>query len=113
MAIYNTLQTYFPNFSHQFFVLIAIPIIIGIYYLSSRASFPIKAPKLVSHNYPIIGALGFFTERWTFCKRASEQSPTGNFSFHLGKHRIIGLSGEEARRVFFENKQLGLAEGYG
>lgn len=110
MDVHDARQTYFSNAS--LFILIAIPVIICIYHLSSRVPFPTKAPRLVSHNYPIVGALGFFTERWTFCKRASEQSPTGNFGFHLGKHRVVGVKGEEARRAFFESKQLGFAEGY-
>jgi hypothetical protein len=112
MAVYEALQTYLPSSAFQLFVSIAIPLILYIRYLSSRPSFPPTAPKLTSRNYPIVGALSFFTERWTFCQRASAQSPTGNYSFHLGKHPVIGLSGEEGRKVFFESRQLGFSEGY-
>jgi hypothetical protein len=112
MAVHEALQTYLPSSAVQLFVIVAISLILCIRYLSSRVSFPPKAPKLASHNYPIVGALGFFTERWTFCERASAHSPTGNYSFHLGKHPVIGVNGEEGRKVFFENKQLGFAEGY-
>jgi hypothetical protein len=112
MAVYGALQTFLPNSSLQVFVTVAVPLIFCIYYLSSRTSFPPKAPRVAHHNYPIVGALGFFTERWTFCQRAIADSPTGNFSFHLGKHPIIGVSGEEGRKVFFDNRQLSLAEGY-
>lgn len=112
MAVQNALQAYLPNITFQLFVIVAIPLGVCIRYLSSRVSFPPKAPKLTSHNYPIVGALGFFTERWTFCQRASAQSPTGNYSFHLGKHRVVGVSGEEGRKVFFDNRQLSFSEGY-
>ena len=112
MAVPNTLQMYLLNSALQLSVLVAIPLILFFHYLSSRPSFPSKAPKLVSHNYPIVGALAFFTERWTFFQRASAHSPTGNFSFHLGKHPVVGVSEEESRKVFFDSKQLGFAEGY-
>jgi sterol 14-demethylase len=112
MAIQNSLQTYLPSTALRLVVVVAIPLVACIRYLLSRLSFPPQAPKLASQNYPIVGALGFFTERWTFCKRASAQSATGNYSFHLGKHRVVGVSGEEGRKVFFENKQLGFSEGY-
>ena len=112
MAVQDALQTYLPNSALQLFIFVVIPVVLCIRYLSSRVSFPSKAPKLVNQNYPIVGALGFFTERFTFCKRATANSPTGNYSFHLGKHPVIGVSGEEGRKVFFENRQLGFAEGY-
>jgi hypothetical protein len=112
MAVQNSLQTYLPDTALQLLVIVAIPLIVSICYLSYRVSFPPKAPKLTSQNYPIVGALGFFTERWTFCQRASTQSPTGNYSFHLGKHRVVGISGEEGRKAFFDNRHLGFSEGY-
>jgi hypothetical protein len=111
MALHSALQMYLPNLPLQIFVAVG-GLIFCIYWLSSRASFPAKAPKVARHNYPIVGALGFFTERWTFCQRAIADSATGNFSFHLGKHLVIGLGGEEGRKVFFENRQFGFAEGY-
>ena len=112
MAVHIALQTYLPNSVLQLFVILTLPLILCIRYLASRPSFPSRAPKLASQNYPIVGALGFFTERYTFCERASAQSPTGNYSFHLGKHRVIGVSGKDGRKAVFENRQLGFAEGY-
>ena len=111
MAVYRALQTSLTNSSLQIVIAVAIPLILCICYLSSRTSFPPKAPRVARHNYPIVGGLGYFTERWTFCQRAIAESPTGNFSFHLGKHPIIGASGEEGRKVFFDSRQLGFTEG--
>ena len=103
----STLRSYL-----SLFVIIAIPISICVRYLFLRAPLSAKSPPVVSDNYPIIGAFAFFTRRWDFFRHAISQSPTGNFSFHLGKWPLIGLSGEEGRKVFFESKQLGFAEGY-
>jgi hypothetical protein len=89
-------------------------VFVGIYVIlfSGRYQFPSKSPKLVKEGYPIVGALRFFTARWDFFQDASAQSPTGNFSFFLGKYPVVGLSGEKSRQVFFESRDLGFAEGY-
>ncbi|KAH8593173.1 cytochrome P450 [Bisporella sp. PMI_857] len=79
-----------------------------------RPTPPAKAPKLLSFfdNYPIVGATRFFTSRLAFFHDGMRASKTGNFSFWIGKNFIIGLSGDESRRVFFQSSQLGMAEGY-
>lgn len=71
-----------------------------------------KAPPRVREGWPILGALRFFTARWEFFQHARDQAPSGNFSFFLGKHPVVGLSGDAARKIFFESKDLGFAEGY-
>jgi hypothetical protein len=30
----------------------------------------------------------------------------------MGKHRLVGTNSDEGRKVFFESKGLGFAEGY-
>jgi hypothetical protein len=82
-------------------------------YTFQRPSLPKNAPPLVSEAWPIIGSMQFFTERWDFFQRQIAHSPTGNFSFYAGDKPVIGLSGDESRRIFFESKHLGFAEGYG
>ncbi|KAK4983174.1 hypothetical protein LTR66_008926 [Elasticomyces elasticus] len=79
---------------------------------SSRASFPAKAPKVVGENLPILGALRFWTARWDFFREAGARSPSGNFSFHFGQHRVVGFTGDKSRAVFFENRTLAFSEGY-
>lgn len=66
-----------------------------------------------SEEWPIVGVLNFFTDRWDFIKRASKESPTGNFSFYVGNHLCVCLRGPEARRTFFESRALDLGAGYG
>ncbi|PQE32897.1 cytochrome P450 6A1 protein [Rutstroemia sp. NJR-2017a WRK4] len=79
-----------------------------------RPSHPPKAPKLLSYyeNLPILGAVRFFTARLEFFRDGIRSSASGNFSFWLGQHFVIGLSGDESRHVFFQNSTMGIAEGY-
>jgi hypothetical protein len=89
-------------------------VLIGAYMVLffGKYQFPSRAPKLVKDGYPVIGALRFFTARWDFFHDEGVRSPTGNFSFFLGKHPVVGLTGEKGRRVFFESREMGFAEGY-
>ncbi|KAF2868144.1 cytochrome P450 [Massariosphaeria phaeospora] len=73
---------------------------------------PSDAPPVVRGNYPLAGAISFWTHRWDFCRRARDTTATGNFSFHAGPNTLVGLSGEKGRKLFFENRSLGFQEGY-
>jgi hypothetical protein len=81
-------------------------------YAFQRPSLPKNAPPLVNEAWPIIGSMQFFTHRWEFFQRQVAHSPTGNFSFYAGDKPVIGVSGDEAQRIFFEHKQLGATQGY-
>jgi hypothetical protein len=80
--------------------------------LAARPALHPKSPPLASGVYPIVGALGFFTRRWHFFKQAAAASPTGNFSFYVGSKPVVGLTSDDSRQVFFDNKHFGFAEGY-
>ena len=82
-------------------------------YAFKRPSLPKNAPPLVTEAWPIIGSMQFFTQRWDFFQRQMAHSPTGNFSFFAGDKPVIGMSGDDSRRLFFESKHLGFSEGYG
>lgn len=82
-------------------------------YAVRRPSLPKNAPPLTTEAWPIIGSMQFFTQRWEFFQRQMAHSPTGNFSFYAGDKPVIGMSGDEPRRIFFDSKQLGFVEGYG
>jgi sterol 14-demethylase len=73
---------------------------------------PADAPPQVSDDLPIVGALGFWTERWNWWSGRRDQSKTGTFSFHVGPNMVVALSGDKGRRLFFESKDLGFTEGY-
>lgn len=83
------------------------------FYLFARPTLPKNAPAFTTETWPIVGSLQFFTQRWDFVQRAAAHSNTGNFSFYAGQYPIIGLSGQESRKIFFESRALGFAEGYG
>ncbi|KAJ0108112.1 hypothetical protein J7T55_007231 [Diaporthe amygdali] len=77
-----------------------------------QPSFPKTAPKQIKEGYPLLGALRLFTKRADFCNDALAQSKTGNFSFYFGKHRLVGVSGIEGRKTFFDSKDMNMSEGY-
>ncbi|KAH8901220.1 cytochrome P450 6A1 [Thozetella sp. PMI_491] len=81
--------------------------------LFSREPLHAKAPPLTHGVYPILGATKFFTRRWEFFRDAARASPTGNFSFFVGRKPVVGLTSEASRQVFFDNRHFGFAEGYG
>jgi hypothetical protein len=92
--------------------IIAILSVVAFYILFlPRYEVSSRAPKQTSHQFYRLGALSFFTSRWDFYKQAISESVSGNFSFYLGKYFVVGLSGQDARRVFFENRSLNLTEG--
>lgn len=39
------------------------------------------------------------------------KTDTGNFSFHIGKHPVVGMSGDVARQIFFGSSSLSMADG--
>ncbi|PWY68807.1 cytochrome P450 [Aspergillus eucalypticola CBS 122712] len=75
-----------------------------------KRPFPTNAPKLVS-GYPVVGALQFFFTQNEFCRSSKANSPTGNYSYYLGQHQVIGLCGTQGRKTFFESRDLDLGQG--
>ncbi|KAI9728476.1 MAG: hypothetical protein M1828_003878 [Chrysothrix sp. TS-e1954] len=104
------LRTLIPSASTTFLFLVLSTAGLLLYnYLPRR--FPFNAPSLVSGRLPVIGPLRFFTARWDFFRDSAAHSATGNFSFHVGKYQVVGLSGDEPRKLFFDSKGLDLSEG--
>ncbi|KAJ1301352.1 hypothetical protein OPQ81_003751 [Rhizoctonia solani] len=64
-------------------------------------------------GWPLIGQWAFFTKRYDFLKEGFESLPNESaFGFNILKHQVIALRGEQARRVFFDRKDLSFTEGY-
>lgn len=80
-------------------------------YSTRQAPFPNSAPTLLSGNLPVVGAFRFFVSRATFLKDGAANSKTGNFSFYVGKHQVVGLSGLEGRKIFYDSKELSSHQG--
>ncbi|KXH31508.1 cytochrome P450 6A1 [Colletotrichum nymphaeae SA-01] len=81
-------------------------------FLAYRPSFPRNAPKVV-RGWPVLGTPRFFTDRGNFLAEGARLGRFGNWSFYFGKMRIVGLSGDAGRRVFFESRDLDFTKGYG
>ncbi|KAI9696850.1 MAG: hypothetical protein M1820_008004 [Bogoriella megaspora] len=77
-----------------------------------RPPFPKTAPPLMEESLPVVGALRFFTSRGNFCRDGASMTKTGNYSFYCGSHRVVGLSGLEGRKTFYDSKELSLHAGY-
>ncbi|GJC89255.1 obtusifoliol 14-alpha demethylase [Colletotrichum liriopes] len=77
-----------------------------------RPSFPRNAPRLFK-GYPVLGTPRFFSQRGDFLSEGRRLATSGNWSFYFGKMRIVGLSGDAGRRLFFENRDLDFSKGYG
>lgn len=75
-----------------------------------QPAYPKDAPKVVS-EWPILGALRLYKDRRDFFLEAANRTNTGNFSTYVGKHQIVGVKGPEARKSFFEAKELDMTEG--
>lgn len=90
--------------------LLALAILIS-YFWFWKPSFPPNAPIIVDESTPVLGATRFFTHRWDFFRDNSKRSKSGNFSYTLGRNRMVGLSGEDARRLMFYSPNLNMEEG--
>ncbi|OGM45751.1 hypothetical protein ABOM_005525 [Aspergillus bombycis] len=53
------------------------------------------------------------TRSWEFCHESMTASPTGNYSYYLGRDCVVGLSGPQGRKTFFESRDLDLDQGVG
>jgi len=64
-------------------------------------------------DWPIVGTPDFYYgKRADFFRDALKESKTGNFSFYVGKKQIIGTSGAQGRKLFFESKDLNFPQAY-
>lgn len=93
--------------------LVVLPLLLALFVKATwQPSFPKGAPQLVSEaRWPILGTWELYRKRKDFFVAAATKSPTGNFSTYFGKHPIVGISGPEARRTFFDSKELSMGEG--
>lgn len=112
MSVATNINDIWHRWSLQICLLAFVAIAIIIQRLLWRPSLSKSAPKATSTDYPVIGDPGFFTSRWDWWQRAVAQSSTGNFSYHIGKNTVVGVSGEKGRKLFFDSKDLGFSEGY-
>lgn len=77
-------------------------------YLSRGSSNKDEFPKL--RGIQLYHAWNFFQRRYDFLHSNFERKGD-SFSFDVLNHKIIALTGEEARHAFFSNPALNLEEG--
>ncbi|KAI0389163.1 cytochrome P450 6A1 [Xylariaceae sp. FL0594] len=79
-----------------------------------RPAIPKNAPAWYKKgDWPIFGNVDFYYgKRADFYRDAIKASKTGNFSFYVGKKLIIGTSGPQGRKLFFESKDLNFPQAF-
>ncbi|KAI5920084.1 cytochrome P450 6A1 [Camillea tinctor] len=101
------------NWPTSIWVLFLATLVTGLLQVFRRPSLPKNAPKWFKmSDWPILGTLCFYKTRCDWFKEAMKHSSTGNFSFYIGKKQIIGLSGPEGRKTFYESRDLNFNEGF-
>ncbi|VUC25709.1 unnamed protein product [Clonostachys rosea] len=81
--------------------------------LTTRPSLSHAVPKLWKpDDLPILGAWRFYSHRQEMYYDAQTSTDTGNFSFFIGKKHVVGVSGPEGRKTFFDTKDLVLHDGF-
>lgn len=75
-----------------------------------RPSLHRYAPKLAAEGWPVVGSWAFWSERTEFLLRGAARAKSGQFSFWFGPHYVVGLSGLEGRKAFFETREMGMQE---
>ncbi|KAF6804614.1 cytochrome P450 6A1 [Colletotrichum sojae] len=98
------------NWPASIWVLLLTGMAYAVGFLTYRPSFPHNAPKLFK-GYPVLGVPRFFTDRGNFLTEGRRLARSGNWSFYFGKMRIVGLSGEAGRTLFFESRDLDFTKG--
>ncbi|RYN46811.1 hypothetical protein AA0114_g8053 [Alternaria tenuissima] len=111
MALFNVLDQ-FVDTKTILLCLVVVLVLTTTILLPYSHRIPADAPPQVSDDLPVVGALGFWTQRWNWWSERRDQSKTGTFSFHVGPNMVVALSGDKGRQVFFESKDLGFGEGY-
>lgn len=76
------------------------------------------AGKTKEHEFPKLPGIqsyhawNFFRQRHDFLRSGYKQNSGKSFYFKVLTNKIIALSGEDARQIFFSNSHLSVDEGY-
>jgi len=86
--------------------------------LATTAAYYALSSKDKEHDFPklrgvqLYHAWSFFQRRHDFLQSNFKRNLGRSFSFNVLHHKIVALTGEDARRIFFSNPDLDLDEGY-
>ena len=76
------------------------------------------SPRDKEHNFSklrgiqLYHAWNFFQRRHDFLQLNFKRNLGRSFSFNVLHHKIVALTGEDARRAFYSNQHFDLVEGY-
>ncbi|OAA77091.1 Cytochrome P450 [Akanthomyces lecanii RCEF 1005] len=90
--------------------LIAIAIYTAVQVMS-RPTIPANAPRILK-GLPILGSVNFFRARADFLRAGKAWAPKGLFSFYYGPHRVVAVSRDTDKKIFFSHRALDFAAGY-
>lgn len=89
---------------------VAILATTAIYYFLGSSDNEDEFPKL--RGIQLYHAWSFFTRRHDFLFSNFERHMGKGFSFHVLSHKVIALTGNEARHTFFSHPNFDLNEGF-
>ena len=88
----------------------AILVATAVYYIFSSNDKADEFPKL--RGIQLYHAWNFFQQRHDFLQSNFKRNLGKSFSFNVLHHKIVALTGEDARRVFYSNPHLDFSQGY-
>ncbi len=82
-------------------------------FVAARPPVPKNAPKLWNaYDWPLVGsAIRFYSRRRDMVMEGLAASPSGNFSFYIGRKHVVILSGPGGRKTYYDNKALNFSAG--
>ena len=86
--------------------------------LATTAVYYSLSPEDNKHGFPKLPGIQLF-HAWEFFQRRHDfihsnfiRNPGQSFSFNVLHHKVIALTGEDARRVFYSDPRMNLSEGF-
>lgn len=111
MEIVATVQRVLPAASPLTVAVALLAVCAAAYQLLfARPAMPAKAPRLLA-GWPVVGSVDFFRARATFLQFGKDWGRRGLFAFYYGPHRIVSLSSDADRKLFFSHRALDISAG--
>ncbi|KAG8748888.1 hypothetical protein FRC12_013742 [Ceratobasidium sp. 428] len=81
-----------------------------VWYLATSSDKQIKTVR----GWPLVGQWEFFTRRYDFLLSNFQRLPSSStmFRFSILEHNLVAMRGEDARKNFFDRRELSFNDGY-
>ena len=82
-------------------------------FVVARPPVPKNSPKpWNAYDWPLVGStFRFYSRRRDMVVEGLAASPSGNFSFYIGRKHVVLLSSPGGRKTYYENKAFNLSAG--